>query len=465
VWSAWSAGAGVVLGGALLASAFVPAPARAGELVWDGFYRARGEAFDSLSLSDRDGNPNAEGASSFIDHRFTLRPTWNISEHAALHAQLDLFAYTVWGDTPDTFADPVSGATIAMAEADGVTTSGAGIQAIRAWGEVFSPIGRVAVGRMPMQWGAGILWNDGNQPWNEHGDTADRIQLTTRAGPVFVMGAYDVQYEGFLGDESPNDADPQSDDMQSVSLAVGYRSETAGIGLLNNYRYQPSLSWQAYTGDLWGFAQLGPVRAELEAVGIFGAGDLDTGANDVSESAFGVMLKGDYSSEKLGFGVEAGLATGDADPTDTKIHTFTFDRDHDVALMLFEEPMPTLATTVQNETNGGRTTAAARSVDAISNALYIRPSVRYKLLPELEAEAAWITATRAKSAATSTTGQGYGNEIDLSLRYDPYPHVWVKGTFGAFLPGKWYSDYEDTELGANFEKPALGGRVIGTVEF
>ncbi len=438
----------------LLALLLLPAPASAAELTWDGFYRGRALAYDSLSLSD--SNEASEKFSGSFDHRMSLRPAWLISEHASLHAQVDLFPFQLWGEQPSTYVDPVTGEETAIATADGTESVGAGLVATRAWAEAYTPIGRFALGRMPMEWGAGILWNDGNDPEDEYGDTADRLMFTTRVGPVFVFGAYDVQFEGFVG---------QEDDMQSASLGFGYRSETAGVGLLNIYRFQPSKSYNAYTGDLWAFTELGPIRAELEAVGVFGAGDLETGADDVDILSFGGMLDASYRTDKLTIGLEGGFATGDADPDDSKLHTFTFDRDHNVALVLFEETLPTLQTTVQNDSNEGRTTEAALTGDGLSNVLYLRPSVKYRLRPEIEGELSWFTGTMAAGPAATEGRKGYGNEIDLSVRYDPHPHVWVKGSAGVLLPGKYFTMYENEDLGGGFDQPAWGLRLIGTVEF
>lgn len=440
----------------VIALLFLSAPALAGELTWEGFYRGRGLLFDSLSLSD--SNPNAEGTSNSFDHRLLLRPSWMISDHAAIHAQVDVFKLTLWGDTADTYTDPVTGEVIAVAQADGVTTDGSGLQAVRGWGEAYTSWGRFSMGRMPMQWGAGILWNDGNDVTDEFGDSADRFQVTTKVGPVFVMGAYDVQYEGFLG---------APDDMQAVSLAVGYRTETVGLGMLNNYRFRPEepYAYQAYTGSLWALAEMGPIKAELEGVGVFGGGDFDTGANDISVMAFGLMAKGDYQGEKLGISGEFGVATGDDDPTDEKLTAFTFDRDHNVGILLFEEPLPTLQTSVMNDSNAGRSTDAAQSGEGINNAIYFRPAIRYKLIPQLEAEAAWLVAGRADSEGSSESAEGYGNELDFSLRVDPHPHVWLQGTVGVLLPGPLYTEYEDEELGGGFDQPAVGVRILGAVEF
>lgn len=433
--------------------------ASATELVWDGFYRGRGLVYDSLSLSN--SNANAEKSSASFDDRFTLRPAWLLSDHASLHAQVDVFPYTLWGDAPATTVDPVTGEETARAFTDGVATSGSGLQAVRAWGEVHADFGskgqgRFAAGRMPMEWGSGILWNPGDDPEAEAGDSADRVQFSGNLGQVWMMAAWDVQFEGFLG---------QPDDMQSVNLALGYRNETNGAGLLNVYRYQPSNTWQQYTGDLWAFTQLGKLRAELEVVAEVGGGDLETGADGISQTAFGGMVTVDYRLDPLALSLEGGFATGDGDPEDKKIHTFTFDRDHNVALFMFEEPLPTLVTPVVNETNGGRTTEAALTGDGISNALYLRPSVRWAVRPQVTAQLDWTTAMLAKKPAASTSGNGYGNEFDLSVRYDPFAHFWVKGTAGLFLPGAWYRDYEDPDLGGGFDQPAFGGRVLGVVEF
>ncbi len=440
----------------LLALALSPF-AHATELTWEGYYRGRARIFDSLSLSDT--NSNAEGTSNMLDHRFLLRPSFLISEHAAVRTEIDFFRLVNWGTEPATYSDAVTGETIPIANADGITTTGSGLQAFRAWGEGYTPIGRFSLGRMPMQWGAGILWNDGNAPDAEYGDTADRFQFSTRIGPVFALAAFDVQYEGLLN---------APDDMQAITLALGYRSETAGVGLLNNYRYRPEkpYNWQAYTGDVWAYAELGPVRAELEGIGVFGGGNLETGANDVQVMAFGGMINGRYTLDKFSIEAEFGAASGDEDPTDSAIRTFQFDRDHNLSLMMFEEPMPTLAAAIANDANDGRNYEAVLTGDGISNAIYFRPAVHYGVLDDLDASLAWLVATEAQGAGEHESSEGgYGNEFDLTLKYTPYPHLAVTGTAGVFLPGPYYSKYKDEDFGGGFDRATFGGQLLGTVEF
>ena len=435
--------------------------ASAAQLEWAGHYRARGLLYDSLSLSDT--NDQAEGTSNLLDHRLRLQPRFHITERVGLFAQIDALSLVPWGEQVEGYEDPVTGDTTYLAYDQSLvspTTSAggstpAGIAVTRAWGEVYTDIGRFRFGRVPLHWGAGIWQNDGFAPDAEYGDTADRIQFTSRVGMLYLMGAWDVNYEGYVN---------VPDDMQSVNLAFAYQTETLGLGFYNQYRWQPSENLTLYTGDLWAKAQMGTLDIEAEVVGVFGAGNLGGGANDMRITAVGAMLKGDMQLDKILVGIEGGLATGDAED-DSHIKTFTFDRDHNLTLMMFEEPMPTLEATTANETNGGRDYDAVLTGEGIRNALYVRPHVGYRILDELTVDVAVFGAQAAKLPEDQKDAKGYGWEFDASVIYTPYEHFELRGMAGLFLPGSYYSSYEDDELGGGFDKPAVGGMLSGTVEF
>jgi hypothetical protein len=436
--------------------------ASAAQLEWAGHYRARGLLYDSLSLSDT--NEQAEGTSNLFDHRLRLQPSWNITEHVGMFAQIDALSLVPWGEQVEAWEDPVTGDTTYLAYDQSLvspTTSAgastpAGIAVTRAWGEVYTDIGHLRFGRVPLHWGAGIWQNDGFAPDAEYGDTADRIQFTSRVGLLYLMGAWDVNYEGYLN---------AADDMQSLNLAFAYQTETVGLGFHNQYRWQPSEELSIYTGDIWSKVRMGTVEVETEVVGVFGAGNLGGGLNDMRIASVGAMLRGDAELDKLIVGIEGGLATGDADPDDSTIKTFTFDRDHNVALMMFEEPMPLLEATTANETNQGREYDAVLTGEGVRNALYLRPHVGYKVLDDLTLDLAVFGAQAARLPEEARDNKGYGWEIDASVIYQPYEHFTARGMFGLFLPGSYYSSYEHDDLGGGFDKPALGGLISGTVAF
>lgn len=436
--------------------------ARAADLEWAGHYRARGLLYDSLSLSDT--NAQAEGTSNLIDHRLRLQPRFHITERVGIFAQIDALNLLPWGMQPEAWEDPVTGEETSLAydqtlvapvTAEGGATA-TGIALTRAWGEVYTDIGQLRFGRVPLHWGAGIWENDGFAPGAEYGDTGDRLQFTSRIGLVYLMAAYDVDYEGYLN---------VPDDMQAVNLAFSYQTESVGLGFHNQYRWQPSEAFKLYTGDLWGQARLGPAEIEAEVVGVFGAGNLGGGVNDVRIAAVGAMLRGEAAFEKILVGAEFGLATGDADPTDSTIKTFTFDRDHNVSLLLFEEPLPTLQATTANETNQGRDWDAVLTGEGIRNALYLRPQVGYRFLPTLRADIGLFGAQAAKLPEDESEAKGYGWEIDASVTYAPYEHFELRGAAGVLLPGSRFQTYEDPDLGGGFDRPAFAGMLTGTVQF
>jgi hypothetical protein len=446
----------------LLALLTIPT-ADAADLYWGGHYTARMLSVDSLSLGSE--NERAEGLSSALDHRVQLRPTWAISPNIALHAQLDLLYGQPWGAQAGTYVDPLTGESTALGTADGVgtgidaedaTSVSQNINARAVWADIYAPMGRIRFGRMPVEWGAGLVLNAGDDFNDEYGDTSDRIEVTTKIGAVFLEGAYDLVSEGLLG---------EADDFHIANLALAWKTENMGIGYLNRYRYQPSQNYGAYTGDLWAKADFGTLKAEMEFAFELGGGDLSNGVNDISIAAWGGMLDLGANFGQMSAGVELGIASGDDDLSDKKLTTFTFDRDHDVAMLMFERPMPVLESTVMNESTGGRTLDAARTGNAVSNAQYLRPWVSYTVRKDLSVTAALLAARADKLEESENTGRGYGVEYSLSAAYKPYEKLQIAPTLALFTPGEFYSNYVDTDLGEGFSGPVYGGRLLATVSF
>ena len=452
----------------LTAISALPSGALAAEVVWDGHYRSSGYYFNSLSLVSEDDSAYSEGAASWMDHRLRLQPGFLLSNRVAIYTQVDLLPYVRYGEEPVSVIDPVSGEALPYVYSDAVgapTTSdgavtGQNIQVTRAWGEVQTKYGQLRFGRMPVEWGAGMVWNAGNGIDADYGDTADRLQFTGKAGPVYVMGGLENRYEGLV-------AEP--DDYRALVGAVYYKGEKVGAGTYQTYRRRSitddagvESKYTTWIGDIWAGAKLGPAQLDLELAGVVGGGDLDEGINDLKVSAFGGVLTGAYRPGKLRAGGTLGFATGDA-LDDGAAHTFSFDPDFDVGIMLFEEPMPSLQPEVTNESNLGRTTEIARATNTVSNAIFIKPSVGYQLHETLTADLSILAAQQAK--ATDGTGKGYGTEIDATLGWDPYAHFHVGLIGGVFLPGKHFTEYSSDDFGEGFKNPVLGSKLTAAVQF
>jgi hypothetical protein len=435
----------------------------AAEVKWNGFYRARAQRFDSLSLSDT--NPNAEGISSAITHRFRLEPTWSANHKVSVHAQLDFLPYTLWGDEPTLFDDPsYDELDVFFSQSLNPPTIDEGafgtqnIQATRLWGEIQTPYGIARFGRMPVHWGAGLVFNAGNKPLDEFGDTADRVQFTAKAEQVFVMAAVESNNERFVNEK---------DDSWSAASAIMYNTERGSTGLYANYHRQnvEDLTFGLFTIDLYGGANAGPIEIEAELAGNFGQGDLQNGLDGVRVSSFGAILNAEYKASKLLLGLGGGFATGDKDPNDKTFHNFRFDPDYHIGLMLFEEPMPTLQPAVQNSANAGRDTSIALTGYSVSNILYGKPKIGYFILPELVADLSLLAARAPNLPDDQAENNGYGMEVDAHIGWAPMDNFRLDATGAIFIPGTYYSTYSDIDLGGGFSSPAVGLQLLGSIDF
>lgn len=75
---------------------------------------------------------------------------------------------------------------------DSTFSRGSTIQAQRYWVELLSDFGTVRVGRAPLHWGLGVVWNSGEELWSRYMSTGDQIGIVSKFGafsviPTFVL--------------------------------------------------------------------------------------------------------------------------------------------------------------------------------------------------------------------------------------------------------------------------------------
>jgi hypothetical protein len=432
-------------------------PSQASDLHWSGHYRARGQLFQSLSLSET--NPQAEGLSGATTHRLRLQPSWIVHDSLSIHTQLDLLPYAMWGDEPSQVQDPTySDSAFFSQNVAPPSVEGQNLQATRVWAQYDTGYGVLRFGRMPHHWGAGMVYNAGNRPLDEFGDSVDRIQYTAKVEQMFFLAALDSYRENYAND---------FDDTWGAATGFMYNTEKASSGLYATYRRQnvDDAAFGMLTLDLHGKAQAGPLATELEFAFQYGKGDLEGGLNDIALSAVGAALTTELALDKLFVGLDLGMAQGDPEPEDKEFHSFRFDPDYSIGLMMFEEPMPTLGAASKSSSNLGREYGASRTGYSVSNALYARPSVGATLLPGLRGDLYVLAARAFVLSEDEGENKGYGAEIDARLRWSPVAKFQIDGTFGVFFPGAYYSSYSHEELGGGFSQHALGAQLLGTAEF
>lgn len=63
---------------------------------------------------------------------------------------------------------------------------GSPITAQRFWGEFVGDFGTIQVGRIPLHWGLGLVWNSGDQMWDRYQSTGDAFRLVSKFGSFTV---------------------------------------------------------------------------------------------------------------------------------------------------------------------------------------------------------------------------------------------------------------------------------------
>ena len=428
----------------------IPATAGAVEFRLDGYYRVRADLFDSLSL-DRELE-NSELVRTYLDQRLRVVPHLRLSSNVHVFVDLDILDALRFGAGPEVL--PAVGSTQEGGAAfdEPVPLSGSVLPGSdyreslfvrRAWAELYTPYVDFKIGRMGSHWGMGLLANDGNCADRcDYGDTVDRIMISTsRLDPVRISIAADMRAEGFVN---------RDDDTHSFLVTGGYMGEVHQVGAYLRWTRQPMNKFNLVHGDLYGRTKLGPLSMELEALILWGqAVDTDIGVEDLRVLSGGGAFKAGLAISPWEAGLELGLATGDKDPTDSQWHTFRFDRDHDVGLLMFEQPMPVFAVGEgASDLNDNIDASAVVTGEGVSNAFYLRPSFYVDIRDDLRAG---VAATLAFPVVPAAFGDEepkfYGAEIDLDAAWTLFGNFEIAGTAAFFFPGPVYEPYRAFTFG------------------
>jgi uncharacterized protein (TIGR04551 family) len=213
--------------GAQSAAEFIGAVAEGPKLQFlqiDGYFRVRGDLFNSFDLGlpvDPSGytlfprplNSSKSGSLATANMRFRLEPTLNVSEVVRVRSQLDILDnYVLGSSTGALFDDPFSPYPSTFYGSSRVLTGSdprqdrAPVLPKRVWGEVQTPVGLLSFGRMPSEWGLGVLTHAGNGIDDDYGDTVDRIQFAlppvqTPIGAITFVPILDFDHEGVLASD------------------------------------------------------------------------------------------------------------------------------------------------------------------------------------------------------------------------------------------------------------------------
>jgi hypothetical protein len=382
------------------------------------------------------------GQNDFAYHWLRVTPRLQVKDSLEIVGQIDVLTGVVLGDLAhDDGADQTPRDSY-----NGFSN----VQPRWLYLEWKTPVGLLRVGQQPSHWGMGILANDGDHPSlfgdYRYGDISERVLFATkpfgRRSDFTIAAAGDLVYR-----DADADITNQNYAMQAILLAE-YDHEKNGIGLYTVYRHQwrdetsEPLAPYLETINVGIFDVAGRFAVPIKGTGayLFGAGEgawivgstneertalqAQTGAlteiqsyggaasaGVVHVAACGCQGRGDDPTDKgrqtddlREFGdvvaqIELGYASGDSNPLDDTEHRFTFNPNHKVGLLLFDEIMrfQTARAAValadpllQNRATPGSNLLASNG--GVFGAQYVNPTVLYRPARWLDLKAGAVLA-------------------------------------------------------------------------
>ena len=360
------------------------------------------------------------------------------------------------------------------------------------YGDVVLPAGLLRVGRQPLSYGATIAGHDGGR-YNRFGvskfsDAVDRILFGTKLDQAYYMitdpnheldtslnsGLIFALFYDFMKQDQPQLFD---DDLRQMGTAIELRSEQADwfgldwsdvlIGLRLVY-----LNNREFDSDLFGIPLL--LEAQVENVGVtlqyihtrgrtreiaegFAALS-DTEPERQLLTAHGAQAIADIDLGRVTLTMEFDYASGDDDPrSSTPITSFSFARDMNVGLLLFEhimryETARSVAVGVENLADLDVQSFPLTEVQSdgrFTNALALFPQIYVDLVDRPDhklwlrggALFAWPAARGGVVDPIMTTLNQDGEEIEDDAV-----------NFHGGDPGSYYGTELDLQLGWNLKK-------------
>ncbi|NVB85108.1 MAG: alpha/beta fold hydrolase [Kofleriaceae bacterium] len=394
----------------------------------------------------------------------------------AVKARIDWLDNIALGGEPD-----LAGGSPATSRGQRPTT----VVIKRAWGEVLTPAGTLAVGRMGAHFGLGIAANGGDCEDCDGGDAADRFAFVSPIAGHFLALSYDIAARGPFTpsrdgghpislESTTAVGGPTVSILKTHSPATLVRRAAAGLTSVEYAAYVsrrtqdndvpatylPTATQMFTSADLvgrgfaatatGGWLRISGARFRIEAEVAYLNATLDQPSLipgtaitvPVTSSQLGAAVQTAFTFGPMQLGVDAGYASGDdapgfgAFPTPGQVAppAGSFDgaqanppRDRTVDNFRFH-PDFRIDQILFREIIG-----------TITDAVYLRPSMRATLARvgtgRLEAIATLIVSRAVEATSTPSGASALGTELDPELRYAARDGFAINLAYGLLLPG------------------------------
>lgn len=448
----------------LIAFLFSSQLSLAADIDWSGVYRFEYADFGSNSLDDS----NKESKSYGI-HFLSVRPRIIVNDGISVFTRLDFLSNKsidyansqigqTWGGSDYGKSYNGNGGVNNVTRSQQINTN---VKIREMYLKVEEEHGALLLGRAPFEFGLGMTHNAGLGAFDHWFDTRDMVAYKFFVGNMSFMPMFSRSYDG----------GPSTGDMnQEQLIEIMYDNQDAGakIGVLIERK---NASQSVVEGAANGaYASAINNGAAPTAIGKFEAertsfllgrkwetfsfqieagfekgntGYQKAPGDNIEINGYGIAAEFDFTPKdsKWAHSVWAGVASGD-NPNSTKFEGFQFDRNYDVAMLLFNHRLGQLDFLRTNVIKNGLLASGNTYDDeAISNANYISYRAHYDWKEKWKFSTAIIYAQLMdKVNSTSDMKKDLGLELDLKLTYKPRKNVEWVNEVGILSPGEAFKN-------------------------
>lgn len=322
--------------------------------------------------------------------------------------------------------------------------------------------GSLIAGRAPLEFGLGMTHNAGLDPFDHWYDTRDSVAYK------FIID--NISFTPMLSKVSQKDYGrgvTASD--ETIIFEYNNKDNGAQAGVIQQTRKSTFESndallaaaplpfggaaktgaWSTKTVNLFLGREWESFSFKLETSFLTGDSGLLVGGNNLKFNSYAIaaeLLFPAKEDEKWEFGAKFGIASGDNQNTTDVYEGYQMDRNYDVALLLFNHRMGqrdflTTGIIHNRDTADGLSVGNSADDEALSNASYLAPSVKYKWNDKLDIRGTLIYAQLvANPTLTLDTTKDLGTELDIELIYKPRERVIWSNELGVLFPGSAWKD-------------------------
>jgi hypothetical protein len=421
----------------------------AADLIWKGHYRIEALLMDKPELA------GSNQKTYFLNHMM-LAPKFVPADGITLNAKLHLMSSSLY---PNSQLGSMFGQGPGEVPSSNVDNSNVFAEAERMGGVRVSQLyltwkteyGALVAGRVPVQFGLGITYSGGQGLFDHWLNNKDILGYKFVVGNTFFMPMYGKVSEGpgIAAEDDVNDLMFHIEyDNPETNLALGAFIEkrtatsTANDAPTNPFSATRSGEWTSQRINFLFRNEKENYRMAVEGGFFSGSTGLMVSGTEVTVDSSGLVTEFEWKAQPIHrYGVKTGFASGDNLATPTKYEGFIFDRNYEVATLLFNHPMgqldilqTTLLRGATTEIGGSSPSSNNVDNDAVSNAVFFAPYYTYQWKDNLDFTSRFVYAI----ANSTIDNNDLGFELDFILNYQPIPNLNWQTDVAIFVPGGAY---------------------------